>query len=134
MTERVEPDVNDDHCPAPPAISVEPEAAADSAMLRMLDEWEQKRLVLLQELMATTDQAEYGKRQQAVADELGITVRSVRRLVRQLREDGAASVVRRSRSDRGAARISENWQQFIVQTYRDGNRGSRRIYSLVAFS
>lgn len=135
MAERVEQDVNDDsfatqgraRCPAPLAVSVEPEAAEDSALLGMLDEWERKRLVLLQELMAGIDQSGYGKRQQAVADQLGITVRSVRRLVRQLREDGVASVVRRSRSDRGASRISENWQQFILQTYRDGNWGSRQM-------
>lgn len=55
-------------------------------MLGVLDDWERKRLVLLQELIATIDQPEYGKRPQAVADQLGITVRSVRRLVRQMRE------------------------------------------------
>jgi putative transposase len=126
MTERVEQDLTDNLCDAPP-ISVEPEAAEDSVLLGTLNEWERKRLVLLQELIATIDQPDYGKRQQAVADELGITVRSVRRLVRQMREHGVASVVRRTRSDRGAARVSENWQQFILQTYRDGNRGSRQM-------
>jgi putative transposase len=35
--------------------------------------------------------------------------------------------VRRSRCDRGAARISESWQQFIIATYREGNRGSRQL-------
>ena len=58
---------------------------------------------------------------------LGLTVRSVRRLVRQLREGGGNSLIRRSRSDRGAARIGEERQRFIVKTYRDGNCGSRRL-------
>ena len=56
-----------------------------------------------------------------------MTVWSVRRLMRQLREKGVESIIRRSRSDRGEARISSQWQQFIVKTYRSGNRGSRRM-------
>lgn len=126
MTERVKLEI-DDRPHAPPAVCVEPEDSEEQAMLGMLDDWERKRLVLLQELIATIDQPDYGKRQQAVADQLGITVRSVRRLVRQMRESGITSVIRRSRSDREASRISESWQQFIVQTYREGNRGSRRM-------
>jgi putative transposase len=122
MTERVESEV-DDRCPAASAEAVE----AEAALIRTLDDWERKRLVLLQDLMATIEQPGYSKRQQAVADQLGITVRSVRRLVRQLREHGVASVIRRSRSDRGASRISDRWQQFILQTYCDGNRGSRQM-------
>jgi putative transposase len=51
----------------------------------------------------------------------------VRRLLRQLQEEGVAEVVRRVRSDRGAARISEDWQKFIVQSYKEGNRGSRSL-------
>lgn len=96
-------------------------------LLRSLTMDERERLTLLQRLLATADQPNYVKRQQAVAQELGITVRSVRRLLRQLREEGIAHVVRRSRSDRGSARISEDWQKFIVQTYREGNRGSRQM-------
>jgi putative transposase len=124
MTERVE---IDDRCIAPQPESVEPEVAVEQALLGTLEEADRKRLTLLQALIATIDQPGYGKRQQAVADELGITIRSVRRLVRQLREHGVASVLRRSRSDRGANRISDNWRQFILQTYRDGNRGSRQL-------
>lgn len=134
MTERVESEGEDRfatggraRCPALPADSVEAEAEAAAALIGTLDELDRKRLVLLQGLIATIDHPEYGKRQQAVADEFGITVRTVRRWMRQLREDGIASVVRRSRSDRGANRISDNWRQFIIQTYRDGNRGSRQI-------
>lgn len=96
-------------------------------MLRMLTAAERERVSLLQQLMATAEQPNYGKRQQAVAQKLGMTERSVRRLVRQLREEGVESVVRRARSDQGAARISEEWQQFIVKTYREGNRGSRLL-------
>jgi putative transposase len=86
--------------------------------MRSLSQDEQARLLVLQELLATSNQPGYGKRQQVVAQKLGITVRSVRRLVRHLREDKIVSVVRRSRSDRGEARISEEWQKFIIKTYK----------------
>ncbi len=95
--------------------------------LRSLSLEEQERLSVLQQLLATADQPDYIKRQRAVAEKLGISDRSVRRLLRQLREEGVAQVVRRVRSDRGAARIGKDWQKFIVQTYKDGNRGSRSI-------
>lgn len=96
-------------------------------MLRPLTAEERERVSVLQQLLATADQPNYGKRQQAVAGKLGMTERSVRRLVRQLREEGVESVVRRVRSDRGLKRISKDWQQFIMQTYKEGNRGSRSL-------
>lgn len=92
--------------------------------IRSLSEDELKRLSILQELLVTAGQPGYGQRQAVAAQKLGISVRSVRRLVRQIQSEGIASVIRRSRSDRGAARIDQQWQQFIVKTYREGNRGS----------
>lgn len=88
---------------------------------------EQERMSVLQQLIATAEQPNHVKRQQAVAQKLGISDRSVRRLLRQLREKGVVQVVRQSRSDRGIARIGEDWQKFIVQTYKEGNRGSRTM-------
>jgi putative transposase len=127
LKEEGEQTTKDDRSPAPAGVSVEGEAEEALALLSELEEHKRKRVVLLQELVATVGQACYGKRQQAVAEALGITVRSVRRLVGQMREQGIASVVRRSRSDRGQSRIDGRWQQFIVQTYREGNRGSRQM-------
>jgi putative transposase len=51
----------------------------------------------------------------------------VRRLIRHLQEESVVRILRRSRSDRGVARISEEWQAFIVKTHRNGNRGSRQM-------
>ncbi len=105
----------------------EADAEAVNERMRSLSPEEQARLMVLQELLATANQPGYGKRQQMVAQKLGITVRSVRRLVRRLREEKIVSVLRRSRSDRGALLISEEWQKFIIKTYREGNRSSRQI-------
>lgn len=111
------------------AVSLETVGAAAEEVWKLLSlsQKEGERMRLIVGLMGAIEQPDYGKRQQGVAAQLGITVRTVRRLVRQMREQGVASVVRRSRSDRGAARISESCQQFIIATYREGNRGSRQI-------
>ena len=111
------------------AKATAPSVAKDETqeMLRALSLEERERVSLLQQLLATANQPNYGKRQRSVAEKLGMTDRNVRRLLRQLREEGVESVVRRVRSDRGATRISEDWQKFIVQTYKDGNRGSRSM-------
>jgi putative transposase len=105
----------------------EAEVETVNERMRLLSQEEQTRLLVLQELLATASQPGYVKRQQAVANKLGVTVRSVRRLVRQIREDKIVSVIRRSRSDRGESRISEEWQKFIIKTYKEGNRSSRQI-------
>src|SRR6476469_8456673 len=76
--------------------------------LRSLSLEEQERLSVLQQLLATADQPDYIKRQRVVAEKLGISDRSVRRLLRQLREEGVAQVVRRVRSAGGARRIGED--------------------------
>ncbi|HEY9908586.1 MAG TPA: Mu transposase C-terminal domain-containing protein [Thermosynechococcaceae cyanobacterium] len=115
----------EDNEPIAPGSGVTKEETHE--MLRSLTVEERERVSVLQQLLATANQANYGKRQRAVAQKLGMTDRNVRRLLRQLREEGVESVVRRVRSDRGGTRISEDWQKFIVQTYKDGNRGSRSL-------
>jgi putative transposase len=97
---------------------------------RMNGEREQERLRLLQELRASAGELGYGKRQEKVAQKLGITCRSVRRLLRHLGESGAGSVVRSPRRDRGEARIGSEWEQYIVKTYVEGNRGSCKLNPL----
>jgi len=128
MTEVVELEVKGpDEAVIAPSLIEEIDGEEVNELMRSSSEAERERLAVLQELLGSADLCDYGKRQQAVAQKLGITVRSVRRLVRQLREEGMVSVIRRSRSDRGEARIGEEWRKFIVKTYRDGNRGSRRM-------
>jgi len=101
------------------------EVTGTSERSRVMTTGECERVRVLRELIASAHLPGHGKRQEAAAQKLGISVRSVRRLARQLREGGIGSVMRRTRSDRGEARISPAWQEFIVKTYREGNRGSR---------
>ncbi len=65
--------------------------------------------------------------QRIAAQKLGISVRSVQRLLKSWREQGLAGLSKKRRSDRSAVKISSDWQNFIVKTYREGNRGSQRM-------
>lgn len=125
MTQMLEPKAADDSLRVTSAQAGEDKEVQE--LLCSLSEVERERLTVLQRLLTTAEQPGYGKRQQAAAQKLGITVRTVRRLVQQLRKEGVRSVIRQARSDQGEARISKDWQKFIVQTYRDGNRGSRQM-------
>ena len=67
----------------------------------------------------------YQAEQVKAAEELGISVSSLYRLLCVYRLEGVEGLVRRERSDAGVRRVSGEWEDFIVQTYRDGNKGSR---------
>jgi putative transposase len=87
----------------------------------------QQRVEVIQQLMVARGTKRYAKVQQQGAQRLGISVRSLRRLVKSWQEYGIAGLSRQMRSDQGAVKISSQWQQFIVKTYREGNRGSQRM-------
>lgn len=90
-----------------------------------LSEEIQHRLELLQRLHSHRGAADYGAEQARVAQELGLSLRSLFRLQRQYEEAGLAGIKRQGRSDEGHFRVSEFWQAFIVNRYREGNRGQR---------
>lgn len=109
------------------------ESGCESAgweILAPLSDVEQKRLSLIQGLCTAQQHPDYGQQQQVVATELGITLRSVRRLVQRYRTGGIEILLAQPRRDRGKAKISEEWQKFIVEIYVEGNRGSRSLTPL----
>jgi putative transposase len=86
----------------------------------------QRRLVLLQRLKSCEVKAEYRQARHKACEELGISMRSLYRYIRQYREEGVEGIVRRERSDRGEAKVSEEWQRFIEKRYHEGNRGEQQ--------
>ncbi|MBV9385927.1 MAG: helix-turn-helix domain-containing protein [Chroococcidiopsidaceae cyanobacterium CP_BM_ER_R8_30] len=82
----------------------------------------QRRLEVMQSLMVYQGTDRYAQMQRQAARKLGITVRSVQRLVKSWREQGLAGLTKKRRSDRGTAKTSQEWQNFIVKTYQEGNR------------
>ncbi len=84
------------------------------------------KMEVIQSLIEPCDRQTYRQRKEKAAKQLSITIRSVERLLKKYREQGLVALVK-TRSDRGKTRIDEDWKEFIVNTYKDGNDESKRI-------
>lgn len=82
---------------------------------------------IIQSLLEPCDRITYGQRQREAAQKLGVSVRTVRRLVKKWEEKGLEALTQTTRTDKGKHRIDEEWQEFIIKTYKEGNKGSKRI-------
>ena len=102
------------------------EQRADIAVpIEALSEEAQRRSSVIQRLQRYQGRDDYSAEQARASAELGISVRSLRRLQNQYRASGLSGLQRQVRSDQGQLKVSETWQAFIVKAYRDGNRGQR---------
>jgi putative transposase len=88
---------------------------------------EQERVRALERMANAPDRPTYLALQQEIAEQLKMTVRNVRHLMRGWQAEGVSGVIRRGRSDVGVRRIEEEWRDYIWQTDRAGNRGGRRM-------
>ncbi|MBW4592428.1 MAG: Mu transposase C-terminal domain-containing protein [Brasilonema angustatum HA4187-MV1] len=91
---------------------------SDEALLKM---------EVIQSLLENSDRTTYTQRLQQAAEKLGKSVRTVRRLVDRWEQEGLAGLAQNQRADKGKHRVDENWQEFILKTYKEGNKGSKRI-------
>jgi putative transposase len=82
---------------------------------------------IIQNLLEPCDRITYGQRQREAAEKLGVSVRTVRRLVKKWEEKGLEALTQTARTDKGKHRIDREWQEFIIKTYKEGNKGSKRI-------
>ena len=87
----------------------------------------QIRLEVIQSLLEPCDRVTYGQRLRDGAQKLEISVRSLQRLFKSYQGKGLLALITTERADRGQYRISEFWQNFIVNTYQTGNKSSRRM-------
>jgi putative transposase len=87
----------------------------------------EQRIEVIQQLIGAQGTERYGKLQQQAAKKLGMSVRSLQRLMKRWREQGLTALSKQYRVDHGAVRISSEWRDFILKTYREGNRGSRSL-------
>ncbi|MFE4108669.1 Mu transposase C-terminal domain-containing protein [Almyronema epifaneia] len=86
---------------------------------------EHRRFRVISRLQLHRGQGSYREAEIQAAQELGLSVRSIKRLVRHYRESGIAGLKRQPRSDAGQLKLEPEWQEFIIKTYRQGNRGMR---------
>lgn len=92
-----------------------------------LSEEAKLKLEVIQSLLEPCDKSTYGQKLRDAAARLGKSVRSVQRLVKRWEEEGLIGIVGGERADKGQHRIDEDWQKFIIKTYQEGNKGSKRI-------
>ncbi len=92
-----------------------------------LDEEAQLKLEVIQTLLEPCDRTSYGKRLREAAERLGKSKRTVQRLVKKWEEGGLAALTQTKRSDKGSHRIDDELEKFILKTYQDGNKGSKKI-------
>ena len=85
------------------------------------------KMQVIQSLLSASDRKTYGQRLQEGAAKLGKTVRTVQRLVKKYQEQGLSAIAETERSDKGSYRIDEDWQQFIIKTFTEGNKGSKKM-------
>lgn len=85
------------------------------------------RMEVLQKLIEPCDRKTYGFKLKQAAQKLCKSVRTVQRLVKNYQEQGLSAITEPERSDKGEYRIDEKWQDFIVKTYKEGNKGGRKM-------
>ena len=84
------------------------------------------KMEIIESMMEPCDRKTYTKKLKKAAKKLGKSKRTVQRLVKRWEEEGIAGLKTTERSDKGQHRISQEWQDFIIKTYRQGIKGSSR--------
>jgi putative transposase len=92
-----------------------------------LNEEGQLKLEVIQTLLEPCDRITYGQKLREAAAKLGKSVRTVQRLVKKWEQEGLLALTTVERSDKGNFRIDDELQQFILNTYKAGNTGGKRI-------
>ncbi|MBD2346481.1 Mu transposase C-terminal domain-containing protein [Anabaena subtropica] len=85
------------------------------------------KMEVIQSLLEAGDRKTYAQKLQQAAVKLGKSVRTVRRLIDKWEQEGLAGLTQPQRADKGKHRVNENWQEFILKTYKEGNKGSKRM-------
>ena len=85
------------------------------------------KLEVIQSLLEPCDRTVYGHKLREGAMKLGISVRSLQRLFKSYQDNGLTALISTRRKDKGQHRIDDFWQQFIIKTYQQGNKGSKRM-------
>lgn len=75
------------------------------------------------------DRRTYTQRLTDAAQTLGVSVRTVRRLMAKAQKEGLESLNRdgRSADKKGKHRIAPHWQDFIIETCKEGNQEGKHI-------
>jgi putative transposase len=110
------------------AVKAEDEHSTGHSMLNVEEPlpWEvKKRLEVIQRLKSYKGTPEYRLEKIRATEELGISDSSLRRLIQQYNREGLEGLIRKRRGDRGEIRKNVEWEEFILKSYKEGNRGTK---------
>jgi putative transposase len=87
----------------------------------------QMKLAVIESLLAAENKQVYAIRLKEAAVKLDKSERTIRRLIKKWEQDGLVGLTELTRTDKGTYRVDEDWQEFILKTYKEGNKGSKRM-------
>ena len=96
-------------------------------LITQLSPEEQKIADVIEYLLEPCDRKTYGEKLKRASIRLNKSVRTIQRYVKQWEKDGLHGITQNSRADKGSSRIDKQLQEFIIKTYREGNKGSKRM-------
>ena len=102
------------------------EAEVTNTIVTELSDEAKLKMQVIQNLLCG-DRKTYGERLKEGAEKLGKTVRTVQRLVKKYQEEGLSAITETGRSDKGRYRIDREWKDFIIKTFTEGNKGSKKM-------
>lgn len=85
------------------------------------------KMEAIQNILAASDRKTRGQRIQEATQKLGVTTRTIQRLLKKYEEKGLSAITLTERADKGYYRIDPKWQEFIIKTYKEGNKGSSKM-------
>lgn len=101
--------------------------AETNVILSELSDEAKLKMQVIQSLLEAGDRTTYAQKLKEGAEKLGKSVRTVRRLIDKWEKEGLVGLEQNERTDRGKHRVDENWQEFILKTYKEGNKASKRM-------
>jgi putative transposase len=84
------------------------------------------RMEVIQYLTEPCDRQTLATRKKEAAEKLGVSIRQIERLLKKWREERLLGLTT-TRSDKGQYRLDDEWVNFITDSYKKGNEGSKRI-------
>lgn len=85
------------------------------------------KMEVIESLTEPCSKREFVLRKRTAAERLGVSVRSIERLLKRWAEKGFDALSTAERSDKGKRRISQRLVDLAIKTYRDGNQDGRRM-------
>jgi putative transposase len=108
-------------------MAIDDQFSESLKLISQLSPKEQKIADVIQDLLQPCDKKTYGEKLKQASIKLNKSVRTIQRYVKQWEKKGLVGIVQNNRADKGSYRIDPQLQDFILKTYREGNKGSKRM-------